>query len=40
MNAEGVVDKFLFDHSSIQTTERFMGWGQEIEITAKDDLGL
>src|SRR5882757_2481021 len=32
--------KFLLGHSSIQTTERYLGSEQEIEITVNDNLGL
>jgi len=32
--------KFLLGHSSIQTTERYLGFEQEIEIAVNDNLGL
>jgi integrase len=32
--------KFLLGHSSIQTTERYLGSEQDIEIAVNDDLGL
>jgi integrase len=32
--------KFLLGHSSIQTTERYLGSDQEIAIAANDKLGL
>jgi len=32
--------KFLLGHSSIQTTERYLGADQEIEIAVSDNLGL
>ncbi len=32
--------KFLLGHSSIQTTERYLGSDQEIEIAVNDNLGL
>jgi integrase len=32
--------KFLLGHSSIQTTERYLGSEQEIEIAVNDNLGL
>jgi integrase len=32
--------KFLLGHSSIQTTERYLGSKQEIEIAVNDNLGL
>src|ERR1700751_417702 len=32
--------KFLLSHSSIQTTERYLGAAQEIEIAVNDNLGL
>jgi len=32
--------KFLLGHSSIQTTERYLGAEQEIEIAVNDNLGL
>jgi integrase len=32
--------KFLLGHSSIQTTERYLGSEQEIEIAVNDSLGL
>jgi hypothetical protein len=32
--------KFLLGHSSIQTTERYLGSEQEIEIAINDNLGL
>ena len=32
--------KFLLGHSSIQTTERYLGSEQEIAIAVKDNLGL
>jgi integrase len=32
--------KFLLGHSSIQTTERYLGSEQEIEIAVNDHLGL
>jgi hypothetical protein len=31
---------FLLGHSSIQTTERYLGSEQEIEIAVNDNLGL
>jgi site-specific recombinase XerD len=31
---------FLLEHSSIQTTERYLGSEQEIEIPVNDNLGL
>ena len=32
--------KFLLGHSSIQTTEHYLGSEQEIEIAVNDNLGL
>ncbi|MDX6463956.1 MAG: hypothetical protein QOE55_7653 [Acidobacteriaceae bacterium] len=32
--------KFLLSHSSIQTTERYLGSQQEIAIAVNDNLGL
>jgi integrase len=32
--------KFLLGHSSLQTTERYLGSEQEIAVAAKDNLGL
>lgn len=32
--------KFLLGHSSIQTTERYLGSQQEISIAVNDNLGL
>ena len=32
--------KFLLGHSSIQTTERYLGADQDIEIAVNDNLGL
>jgi integrase len=32
--------KFLLGHSSIQTTERYLGAEQDIEIAVNDNLGL
>ncbi|HTF67751.1 MAG TPA: site-specific integrase [Edaphobacter sp.] len=32
--------KFLLGHSSIQTTERYLGPEQDIEIAVNDNLGL
>jgi hypothetical protein len=32
--------KFLLGHSSIQTTERYLGSEQEIEVAVNDNLGL
>jgi integrase len=32
--------KFLLGHSSIQTTERYLGSEQEIAIAVNDNLGL
>jgi site-specific recombinase XerD len=32
--------KFLLGHSSIQTTERYLGSEQEITIAGNDSLGL
>jgi integrase len=32
--------KFLLGHSSIQTTERYLGSNQEFERAVNDDLGL
>jgi site-specific recombinase XerD len=32
--------KFLLDHSSIQTTERYLGSEQDIEIAVNDNPGL
>ena len=32
--------KFLLGHSSIQTTERYLGSDQEIAVAANDNLGL
>ena len=32
--------KFLLGHSSIQTTERYLGSDQEIAIAVNDSLGL
>ncbi len=32
--------KFLLGHSSIQTTERYLGSEQEIATAVNDDLGL
>jgi len=32
--------KFLLGHSSIQTTERYLGSEQEIGIAVNDSLGL
>jgi hypothetical protein len=32
--------KFLLGHSSIQTTERYLGSEQDIEISVNDNLGL
>lgn len=32
--------KFLLGHSSIQTTERYLGSNQELERAVNDDLGL
>ena len=32
--------KFLLGHSSIQTTERYLGSGQEITVAVNDSLGL
>ena len=32
--------KFLLGHSSIQTTERYLGSEQEIVIAVNDNLGL
>jgi integrase len=32
--------KFLLGHSSIQTTERYLGSDQEIAMAANDNLGL
>ena len=32
--------KFLLGHSSIQTTERYRGSEQDIEIAVNDNLGL
>ena len=35
-----VVEQFLLGHSSIQTTERYLGSEQDIEIAVNDNLGL
>jgi site-specific recombinase XerD len=32
--------KFLLGHSSIQTTERYLGFEQEIAVAVNDNLGL
>jgi integrase len=32
--------KFLLGHSSIQTTERYLGCERDIEIAVNDNLGL
>ena len=32
--------KFLLGHSSIQTTERYLGSEQDIEIAVNDNIGL
>ena len=32
--------RFLLGHSAIQTTERYLGSKQEIEIAVNDNLGL
>ncbi len=32
--------KFLLGHSSIQTTERYLGSEQEIAVAVNDDLGI
>jgi hypothetical protein len=32
--------KFLLGHSSIQTTERYLGSDQEIAVAVNDNLGL
>ena len=32
--------KFLLGHSSIQTTERYLGSDQEIVVAVNDNLGL
>jgi len=32
--------KFLLGHSSIQTTERYLGSEQEISVAVNDNLGL
>jgi integrase len=32
--------KFLLGHSSIQTTERYLGSDQEIAVAVNDSLGL
>ena len=32
--------KFLLGHSSIQTTERYLGSEQEIAVAVNDSLGL
>jgi integrase len=32
--------KFLLGHSSIQTTERYLGSEQEIELAVNDNIGL
>jgi integrase len=32
--------KFLLGHSSIQTTERYLGSEQDIEVSVNDNLGL
>ena len=32
--------KFLLGHSSIQTTERYLGSEQEIAVAVNDNLGL
>jgi integrase len=32
--------KFLLGHSSIQTTERYLGSTQELQIAVNDNLGL
>jgi hypothetical protein len=32
--------KFLLGHSSIQTTERYLGSEQDIKIAVNDNLGL
>jgi integrase len=32
--------KFLLGHSSIQTTERYLGTEQEIAVAVNDNLGL
>ncbi len=32
--------KFLLGHSSIQTTERYLGSDQDIEIAVNDNLGI
>jgi integrase len=32
--------KFLLGHSSIQTTERYLGSEQDMEIAVNDNLGL
>jgi integrase len=32
--------KFVLGHSSIQTTERYLGSEQDIEIAVDDNLGL
>ena len=37
---EAGVIKFLLGHSSIQTTERYLGSEQDIEIAVNDNLGL
>jgi hypothetical protein len=41
IRVEGVEQiKFLLGHSSIQTTERYLGSKQEIVVAVKDNLGL
>jgi integrase len=32
--------KFLLGHASIQTTERYLGSGQEIAVAVNDNLGF
>ena len=37
---ELLFSKFFLGHSSIQTTERYLGSEQDIEIAVNDNLGL